>query len=147
MWSVSGPDGWALPWSFRRRVSSVRCSRSLRRQPDAAKGRSGKDAPRARAESPASTMRTPALGQALPPSGSGDTGFYPARIRFLAVAGLPASYPVIAIEPVPVQYVERSEQEAQQFDHWLYCAKAQGYFPHVGDCPEGWERVPPAPLK
>ena len=57
------------------------------------------------------------------------------------------SYPVVAMEPVPVQYVERNEQEAQPADHWLYCAKAQGYFPYVGDCPDGWERVPAAPLK
>jgi len=58
-----------------------------------------------------------------------------------------ASYPVVTMEPVPAQYVERSEQEAQPLDHWLYCAKAQGYFPNVGDCPEGWERVPTAPFK
>ena len=57
------------------------------------------------------------------------------------------AYPVLASAPVPVQYVERSEQETQLADHWLYCAKAQGYFPHVGDCPGGWERVPSVPFK
>lgn len=58
-----------------------------------------------------------------------------------------APYPVVAMAPVPVQYVERIEQEAQPADHWLYCAEAQGYFPYVGVCPEGWERVPSAPIK
>ena len=57
------------------------------------------------------------------------------------------AYPVIATTPVPVQYIERSEQETQPVDHWLYCAKAQGYFPHVGECPGGWERVPSTPFK
>jgi hypothetical protein len=57
------------------------------------------------------------------------------------------AYPEIPTAPIPVQYVERSEQEAQPADHWLYCAKTQGYFPYVGECPGGWERVPSAPLK
>jgi hypothetical protein len=57
------------------------------------------------------------------------------------------AYPVIATAPVPVQYIERTTQEAQPADHWLYCTEAQGYFPHVGDCPGGWERVPSAPFK
>lgn len=54
----------------------------------------------------------------------------------------PSYYP---LPDMPVEYVERGEQEAQAADHWLYCAKARSYFPHVGECAEGWERVPAAP--
>ena len=57
----------------------------------------------------------------------------------------PSYYP-LADMPV-VEYIERREQEARTADHWLYCTKAQSYFPHVGECAEGWERVPAAPLK
>ena len=59
----------------------------------------------------------------------------------------PHYYPPVAMQPAPVEYIERSEQEAQPAGDWLYCAKAQGYFPYVGECAEGWERVPAAPIQ
>ena len=60
----------------------------------------------------------------------------------------PSYYPVVAMAPAPpVEYIERAEQEAQPEEYWLYCAKAQGYFPYVGECAEGWERVPTTPPK
>ena len=60
----------------------------------------------------------------------------------------PPYYPMVAMAPAPlVQYIERGEQEAQPEEYWLYCAKAQGYFPYVGECAEGWERVPTTPPK
>jgi len=77
---------------------------------------------------------------------SRDAGFYywePAVSPWLSYA----PYPMAVVAPVPVQYIERNEQEAQPVDHWLYCTEAQGYFPRVSECPGGWERVPSAPLK
>jgi hypothetical protein len=59
----------------------------------------------------------------------------------------PGYYPPVARAAVPVEYIERSEQEKQTANDWLYCAKAQGYFPYVTECAEGWERVPAAPFK
>ena len=59
----------------------------------------------------------------------------------------PAYYPPIAVDAVPVGYIERSEQETQAPGEWLYCARAQAYFPYVSECADGWERVPAAPLK
>jgi hypothetical protein len=56
----------------------------------------------------------------------------------------PSYYP---LADMPIEYIERGEQETRAADHWLYCAKAQSYFPHVGECAEGWERVPAAPLQ
>jgi len=93
-------------------------------------------------------------------SGKGHSGHHQHRHSSSAVAAgvfvggaywpwwdYPAYYPVIAVESVPVEYIERSEQEAQTPGDWLYCARTQGYFPYVGECAEGWERVPAAPLK
>ena len=61
--------------------------------------------------------------------------------------GYPGYFPAVAVAPVPVTYIERGEQEGQPAGEWLYCAKTQGYFPYVGECADGWERVPAAPLK
>jgi hypothetical protein len=58
----------------------------------------------------------------------------------------PPGYPAVAIAATaPVEYIERGEQEAQPEEYWFYCAKAQGYFPYVGECADGWERVPTTP--
>ncbi|HQR54639.1 MAG TPA: hypothetical protein PLW72_01555 [Burkholderiaceae bacterium] len=47
-------------------------------------------------------------------------------------------------------YVEREQAPAeapaatagaQQW--WYWCASARGYYPYVGACPEGWQRVAP----
>ncbi|MGB2819245.1 MAG: hypothetical protein WBC37_18710 [Burkholderiaceae bacterium] len=28
---------------------------------------------------------------------------------------------------------------------WYWCASANGYYPYVSACSEGWQRVPPQP--
>jgi hypothetical protein len=56
-------------------------------------------------------------------------------------------YPPVPLAAMPVAYIERSEQEGQVATEWLYCVQAQGYFPYVAECADGWERVPVAPLK
>ena len=58
------------------------------------------------------------------------------------------NYPLYYLQAdMPIEYIERNEQETPAADHWLYCAQTQSYYPHVGECPAGWERVPAAPLK
>ncbi len=54
----------------------------------------------------------------------------------------PPYYPLV---DMPLDYIERGEQEIASADHWLYCASVRGYFPEVGVCAEGWERVPAVP--
>lgn len=48
----------------------------------------------------------------------------------------------------PPVYVERSEVQAApapaQAD-WYYCAASRTYYPYVGECPAGWQRVPAQP--
>lgn len=29
--------------------------------------------------------------------------------------------------------------------YWYYCPDARAYYPSVGECPGGWQRVPPQP--
>src|SRR5262249_5115867 len=92
-------------------------------------------------------------------SGKSHSGHHHSHARNVVAAGVfvggpwwpwwdyPVYHPPVAIQSAPVEYIERSEQEAQPAGDWLYCAKAQGYFPYVSECAEGWERVPAAPLK
>lgn len=43
----------------------------------------------------------------------------------------------------PVHYIERGQAAEGE---WLYCSGRQAYFPHVMECPGGWQSVtPPAP--
>jgi hypothetical protein len=65
----------------------------------------------------------------------------------------PSSTAVWAPPFEPTVYVEReraaaevpaapvAEPSAQQW--WYWCASARGYYPYVGACPEGWQRVAP----
>ena len=52
----------------------------------------------------------------------------------------------------PAVYIERKEtaQPAQpatasQANYWHYCRSAEGYYPYVKECPDGWEQVAPTP--
>jgi len=52
-----------------------------------------------------------------------------------------SSYP-----PVAPIYVERGDaQAAPQSVDWYYCVSPQGYYPHVTQCPGGWQRVKTQP--
>jgi hypothetical protein len=48
--------------------------------------------------------------------------------------------------PPPPVYIEQSpaplEQDSQ---YWYFCPSARSYYPYVGECPEGWQRVLPQP--
>ena len=63
-------------------------------------------------------------------------GYYAPRAAY----GVPYAY----AEAPPVHYIERSQEDAPA-GIWLYCAKAQGYFPYVAECADGWETVPVVP--
>ena len=61
----------------------------------------------------------------------------------------PSTVSVWAPPPEPTVYVERERAAteappapaAEQW--WYWCASARGYYPYVGACPEGWQRVVP----
>ena len=57
----------------------------------------------------------------------------------------PSYLPVAMTSPQPVQYIEKSEEEAQSAGDWFYCAGAKAYYPYVSECPGGWQRVAPQP--
>ena len=44
-----------------------------------------------------------------------------------------------ATPPPPAPASENAN--AQQW--WYWCSSARGYYPYVGACPEGWQRVAP----
>jgi len=46
-------------------------------------------------------------------------------------------------EPLPVYIEQNSVSPEQGSQYWYYCPSARTYYPYVGDCPEGWQRVPP----
>ena len=52
--------------------------------------------------------------------------------------------PVVVSPPPPVVYVERPpEPSAPVPGYWYWCADPQGWYPNVGECPGGWQPVPP----
>ena len=67
----------------------------------------------------------------------------------------PYQPPLVIREPVyidpgysqyapPTQYAPRaSAPEAGNW--WYYCASEHGYYPYVGKCPGGWQKVSPTP--
>jgi hypothetical protein len=77
--------------------------------------------------------------------------YYPARYYAYPAYAYPApayAYPraVIGYSSPPV-YVEQGVAQAapapsQAQGDWYYCAASQTYYPYVGECPAGWQRVP-----
>ena len=72
------------------------------------------------------------------------------------LATLPAYYPdpqpviiqqpqpqVIMQPPMPAAYPQAAMPPALQ--SWYFCASANGYYPYVANCPEGWRQVPAIP--
>lgn len=47
--------------------------------------------------------------------------------------------PVVAPPPAPVQ------SAPQPAFYWYHCAKPEGYYPYVRECPAGWVKVLPQP--
>ncbi|MGP1683627.1 MAG: hypothetical protein ACTS8S_15020 [Giesbergeria sp.] len=61
------------------------------------------------------------------------------------------AYPPAVMGPSsPPVYVEQSAARetpapAQAQGDWYYCAASKAYYPYVGECPAGWQRVPAQP--
>lgn len=45
----------------------------------------------------------------------------------------------------PGYYIDQGNYPQSEQGWWYYCASAQGYYPYVNACPEGWQRVTPQP--
>lgn len=55
--------------------------------------------------------------------------------------------PVVIERAPPPVYIERPAAvvEPPSSSYWYYCPSANGYYPYVNQCPEGWQAVPPRP--
>ena len=79
-------------------------------------------------------------------------GFYPAPYYYPAYAYPAYAYPTTVIQAPPPVYVEQGAPQAapepapaQSRGDWYYCAASKAYYPYVGECPSGWQRVPAQP--
>jgi hypothetical protein len=50
---------------------------------------------------------------------------------------------VAVVQSEPRVFVERDAPAAQPQQWWYWCQSAQGYYPYVSTCSEGWRRVEP----
>ena len=58
----------------------------------------------------------------------------------------PVYYPPVVVQSSPPVYVERQDAPASDAGGWwYYCEATRGYYPYVKECPQGWQKVPPAP--
>lgn len=57
------------------------------------------------------------------------------------------AYPpaVITVPTTPPVYIQRETAAPPEPNYWYYCRSAQGYYPYVRECPNGWEKVAPQP--
>jgi hypothetical protein len=65
--------------------------------------------------------------------GIGAPLFYPYAYPY------PVYSPPAVVEAAPPVYVQSEQQ------YWYYCRSAQGYYPYVKECPDGWLQVVPQP--
>jgi hypothetical protein len=49
--------------------------------------------------------------------------------------------------PPPPVYIEQGQPEAAPDMLWYFCRSVGGYYPAVGNCPDGWLPVLPEPAK
>jgi hypothetical protein len=81
-------------------------------------------------------------------------GYYPAPYYGYPAYAYPA--PAYAYPPAVMgsyaepAYAEQSVAQAapapsQTQGDWYYCAASGAYYPYVGECPAGWQRVPAQP--
>ncbi|PKO88354.1 MAG: hypothetical protein CVU16_14145 [Betaproteobacteria bacterium HGW-Betaproteobacteria-10] len=68
--------------------------------------------------------------------------YYPPR-----VVVVPAPAPPVYIEQQQEAPVEAAPAPATAAQYWYYCASSKGYYPYVKECPEGWQKVLPQPLR
>ncbi|MEK6243386.1 MAG: hypothetical protein AABM33_02710 [Pseudomonadota bacterium] len=64
--------------------------------------------------------------------------------------------PHVYYPPTPPVYIEQggspsyavppqSQYQPDSQSYWYYCQASRGYYPHVQNCPGGWQRVAPQP--
>ena len=54
--------------------------------------------------------------------------------------------PVVTVPATPPVYIERDGvTSTQALGYWYYCTQPRGYYPHVKQCPGGWQPVAPQP--
>ena len=108
-------------------------------------------------------------GAALAGGGHGHHGHH-GHIDFGLSFGIPYSYPypyypyyaypyypypyyppVVSAPAAPPVYIEQdSQQSASPGEgnyYWYHCAKPEGYYPYVKQCPGGWQEVVPEPTR
>lgn len=87
----------------------------------------------------------------------GDPWLFPPYTRFPSPVYWPRIYvpPVAPVAPIivtsPPVYIEQQPapavSSALEPGYWYYCGEAQAYYPYVKECPGGWQKVPPSPVK
>ncbi len=54
--------------------------------------------------------------------------------------------PFVTVPAEPPVYIERDASPAPESSaYWYYCSRPAGYYPHVKQCPGGWQPVAPQP--
>ena len=69
---------------------------------------------------------------------------YPAPVYTYPATVMGSSSPPVYVEQGAVQAAPPPAQAQAQGD-WYYCAASKAYYPYVGECPAGWQRVPAQP--
>jgi len=69
-----------------------------------------------------------------------DPWYYPAPTYYY-----PPARPIIIERAPPPVYVEQAEPAPVPNQYWYYCNASKAYYPYVGECPSGWQRVLPQP--
>ena len=55
----------------------------------------------------------------------------------------------IVMPSAPPVYIEQrtvAKVQPLESNKWDYCANPEGYYPHVKECPAGWQRLEPQPI-
>ncbi len=65
---------------------------------------------------------------------------YPAYAYPAPVYAYPSA--LIGSSAAPVYVEQGVAQPAQAPRDWYYCAASNAYYPQIGECPAGWQRVP-----
>ena len=71
--------------------------------------------------------------------------YYPPYYYYPPPAYYPPAPPVYIEQGAPPAYPAPPGAAPQSQQYWYFCRSANGYYPNVQACPEGWQRVAPQP--